>query len=164
MGGLYAGMAAVLATLRVRFAATITLGATLGDVAADALKTPVTALASKALADEHAKFVPLLVVYGSRMAGVSLAFALQRFAVAAHSAARGSQLLADGLLAVFVRAGYLPSTQADDPQLRSALQLALAVTGVFTQFYHGFGVPFPLNVFLLPLSLFESLLVAIVGI
>lgn len=139
-------------------------GATLGDVAADFLKEHAAALAASLLPAEHAKFVPLLVHYGLRMAGVSVAFLLQRFAAAAHSALRGSQLLAESLLAIAVRSGYLHAAHTEEPQLRTALQLGLAALGAISQYRNGFGVPFPLSIVLLPLSAFEAILLTAVGV
>mgnify|MGYP003684603765 CR=1 FL=1 len=139
-------------------------GATLGDVAADAVHEHARTLAARVLPAEHAKFVPLLVQYGTRAAGVSVAFVLQRFAAAAHSALRGSQLLTDGAIAIAVRTGHVSAAGAAEPQLRTALQLGLAALGVAWQWRNSFGVPFPLNVLLLPLSMFEAILIAAVGL
>jgi hypothetical protein len=106
----------------------------------------------------------MAVQYATRLVGVLIAFVLARFATAVHSAARGAQLLTEGAMAVAVRSGYLSAEKAADPQVRTALQVGLAVLGALSQFYAGFAVPFPLNVVLLPLSVLDGMLVMAVGL
>lgn len=128
------------------------------------MRAQATELAARTLAAEHAKFVPLLVHHGLRLAGISAAFVLQRLAHAAHSALRGSQLLAEGALGVCVRRGYVSAARASDSQLKGGLQLALAALGLLSQWRNGFGVPFPLSALLFPLSAVEAIVTTVAGV
>lgn len=49
-------------------------------------------------------------------------------------------------------------------QVRQGLQIGLAALGVYCQLRSNFTVPFPLNLLLLPLSLFDTALAAAVGV
>lgn len=163
LGALYAGASAVVATLRVQFAQTLTLGAAIGDTAAEWVREPATAALTASLPDEYTKFAPMLVQYVTRMIGVSLAFLIARYAAAAHSAARGSQLLLRAAAGMLARTSYFTEEQLADKTSRKLAQALLALIGFSWQARSGFGAPFPLNVLLLPLSLVEWLLMTAVG-
>mmetsp|Transcript_5785 Transcript_5785/g.19704 ORF Transcript_5785/g.19704 Transcript_5785/m.19704 type:complete len:323 (+) Transcript_5785:66-1034(+) len=163
LSGMYGGLAAVVATLRVQFAQTVTFGVAIADSVAERVAGPAEAAINARIPEEYSKFAPILLRSLLRALGVSLAFALRRFAAAGAFAARGAQLLARGTLAVASRTGRVSAETAADEAFRSQLQAAFAAAGIAVQLSLGFGAPFPFNVLFMPLSVFEWLLVAVVG-
>mmetsp|Transcript_16568 Transcript_16568/g.44648 ORF Transcript_16568/g.44648 Transcript_16568/m.44648 type:complete len:278 (-) Transcript_16568:287-1120(-) len=160
-----AGLTAVIATLKVQFAKTLALGATIGDVVADFAGGVGEKVITAHTPPEYQKWVPLVVQNFARLAGCTAAFTMQRFTVGMHTALRGSQLMAEGSLAAAVRLGVLNPETASSAALRSGLHTAMAAAGLYWQVSSGFGsLPFPLNILLWPVDLLESLLTIIVSL
>lgn len=136
---------------------------TLADIATQHVKEPAEAWLRTLVPEEYAKFVPLAVRYALRSAGVWLAFVIARFGNAACTAARGAQLMTGSLLDVLGRNGLINADTFKDPALRSQVHMAIALLGMVVQFYLRFTVPFPLNLVLLPISILEWTLMAVLG-
>lgn len=153
---IYAGLMAVVATLRVKFAACVTLGVTVGGIAHNVASTHLEPVLVELVPPDYKKWVAPSVKYGCELAGVSLAWTLQMTMSAFHSSARGAQLFARGMLAYAVRHGYLQSSAVDEKgRFFNAFILAFGIVGFWSQLWSGFTLPFPLNVLLIPVRLAE---------
>jgi len=157
LGAIAAGLVAVVATLRARFAKTVTLGLTLSDNLADNVVVPhLRPAALGVLPPEYHKWCDAMLRYACRFVGVSLAWMAQRVISAFHAAARGAQLLVSGAAAYGERHGYVnkgavvPGTTG-----YNATVAALAAAGFWWQLRAGFALPFPFNLVLLPARLLE---------
>lgn len=90
VSGLYGVLLAVIATLRFKFAAAVTLGSSIGDMflhVAERLGKPALV---KALPLEYHKWIDPCIRLGCQGVGVSLAWLLQRVMSALHCSMRGA--------------------------------------------------------------------------
>lgn len=144
----YAGLLAVLATLRAKFAATVALGAYLGQQVHELCGAALERKLKESLPDGHAKWARAAAKSATGALGVAIAWALSSALAAAHSALRGANLAVDGGLALM---GVKPT-----PEARQLVVYALAACGFYFQLLHGFGLPFLLSVVLFPAVLIEK--------
>ena len=97
----------------------------------------------------------------ARMAGVSIAWVMQRLASTLQASVRGGQMLLVGI-AEILRAGgtELPFLKPGSPTF-TLLSWLVAAAGFFLQVRAGFRFSFPLNLCLLPALSLESFLTMI---
>lgn len=96
MEGLSCASVAILATLRVRFAAAITLGTGIGDVVLGMFGPAATAAMTAVIPDDYDRWVPVLCRYTARYIGVTLSWMLMRVTSSVFSSMRGSSILITG--------------------------------------------------------------------
>ena len=150
------GLMAVVATLRVRFAACVTIGSTVGEMAHNAVQTHAEPALLELTPSEYKKWVPCGLRYGCQLCGFVIAWFLQMSISAFHSATRGAQMFARGSLTYATRRGYLNPTAIDEKgRVFNACVFALAFVGFWSQFWSGYSLPFPLNILLLPVTFAE---------
>ncbi len=113
LAAVYGGCIAVLAVLKLQFAAAVTLGNSLGDIAARAAAPAALPLVSAALPAEYKKWAEPLFRYACKAGGVSLAWWLQRVLSAFHSAFRGAEMFVACALVVAARRGYIIDRNSD---------------------------------------------------
>ena len=153
---IYAGLIAVVATLRVRFAACVTLGTTVGDIAHGFVDANLSPVLRELTPDDYKKWVGPGVKYGCKLFGISMAWTIQRMISAYHSSVRGAQLFARGVLHYAVRRGYLQSNAIDETgRFFNIFIFVFAFVGFWNQFMTGFSLPFPLNILLIPVRMAE---------
>jgi hypothetical protein len=157
LGNLYVGFLAVIATLKVKFAHTITLGSSIGEMVFTNVNPFAQPILKKILPEEYQKWAPVIINYLSKSFGVLLAWTLQRAISAFYSALRGTVLLAQGiknwLLAVGIWKDQDQNTNLN--QFAKVYAAGIILTGVWHQISHGFSLPFPLNIILFPVTLLE---------
>ncbi|KAJ9534096.1 hypothetical protein QJQ45_002067 [Haematococcus lacustris] len=157
--GLTAGFTAVLCSLRLHFAQTITLGISLGDMftkAADHLLRPAL---EKMTPPEYHKWLGLGISYCCRSVAVTLAWWCQRIISTLHSSMRGAQLLLAGISSMTKRLHVkMPVDLSPSNEAYPVLCSTISGVGLYSQLVRGFLLPFPLNILLLPLRLVEGLL------
>ena len=156
--GLYSGFISVVATLRIQFAQTIALGATIGEVFAKFANRTVAPVLDMVCPTDYKKWIPHAIKYGCRSLGVSIAWMIQRVISAFYSAIRGSQLFIRGALEWAHEQKMIDSEIDESSLIYNGLVAGLAGLGFLFQLWFGFGSPFPLNVFLFPLTLAENFL------
>lgn len=153
---IYAGLIAVVATLRVRFAACVTLGTTVGDIAHGFVDAHLSPVLRELTPDDYKKWVGPGVKYGCKLFGISMAWTIQRMISAYHSSVRGAQLFARGVLHYMVRRGYLQANAVDETgRFFNIFIFVFAFVGFWNQFMTGFSLPFPLNILLIPVRMAE---------
>jgi hypothetical protein len=162
-GGLYTGFMGVVATLRVRFAQTITLGAVIGgtfSLYATKLLHPVLL---RVVPAEYAKWVPVGIDLACRAVGISIAWFVQRVISAFYSAIRGAHIAAKGILSYLTRHGHVTGPYDEGSSVFIAVMLAIGGLGFLWQVTNFMDLPFPFNVIFLPLSIVEWFLQYFVG-
>eukprot|EP00898_Chlorokybus_atmophyticus_P007806 jgi/Chlat1/8026/Chrsp7S07772 len=176
IGALYAGLMAVVAALRIRFAKTIALGTSIGDIcfaAVNRVLGPAILPASSLtlVPREYAKWVPVLLHYACKLAGVSLAWFIQRIISSFHSALRGAHMFTKALLEYCARRGKFIDFDNDGVSDINESSItfigiagAFALFGFYQQISNGFGLPFPLSLLLLPLDIAEWFLMWLVAV
>jgi len=157
LSGIYMGFLAVVAVLRVEFAQTVALGATIGSIFERGASHLLESVLKSAIPKDFHKWIPVLISYGCRIIGVSIAWTVQRYISAFYSAIRGAQMCVKGGLDYLKKEGH--TVPFDETSIIAAAGIAaLAFLGFWWQVGTGFSIPFPLNVLLLPLSLLEYFL------
>merc|ERR1712065_65708 len=96
IGGINAGVIAVVATLRVQFAESITLGASIGSTLIKFSEKTLHPALEAAIPAEYAKWIDPVLHYVCQAIGVSIAYSIQRVISTFHAAIRGGYLAAKG--------------------------------------------------------------------
>ena len=161
--GVWSGIFGVLCTLRIQFAHAVTLGAAIGDVLYKGTNRYLNPTLRELIPKEYHKWVPSIVKYSCRIVAVSIAWVVQRVISAFHSAIRGSEMALRGICAYLKRHDHIKEVPVPGSSLWFTLNVGLAVIGFLWQLRMGFSLPFPINLLFLPLSIFEWILVNVVG-
>ena len=158
ISAVWGGFLTVLATVRIKFAQTITLGCGVGEMARRASSDKVEQLLKKALPDDLEKWAPRIVQYGYNSLGMIIAFFLQTVVGAFHSSIRGGKLATVAGLQLAKNRGWVSAEFKLESKTANFIAMVIAGTGFMWQLYQGFSVPFPLNIILLPVTVLESAL------
>lgn len=160
-GNMYTILMAVVATLQVKFARTISLGLSIGHIfSKTATKFIVPPLKELAPKDFH-PWIPIIINYICKMIGASIAFSLNRVLSTIHTAIRGARLATDGFTAWAESRDmhYLSDGYADD-----AFAFLLAGLGIYGQLFVWSKLPFIVKLLLFPATLTEWLLSMLVSL
>lgn len=158
---LYAIFIAVLATLRLRFARTISLGAAIGDQISQVYMKFAQPQLELLIDDEYHKWLGPVGNYVAKFIGVMVAFRIQVILTTVHTSVKGGRMLSKGLTALAERNGYSHLT---DGYLDEALSGILAVMGIIIQIFMWNSVPVIVRLVLFPLFFVEGLLNIFVSI
>lgn len=93
---------------------------------------------------------------------VSIAWSVQRILSAFHSAMRGGIIFSRNILEYLSKMNYIHINH-EETMLDEAVGYGLALVGLYFQLAYGFGLPFPLNILLLPFRMAEYFLIWIVN-
>lgn len=157
MSGLYMGWIGVLATLKIQFAKTITLGASIGDMLYKPASRYVDPPLKKALPEEYEKWVTVAIKYSCRVVAFSIAWWIQRVISGFHSALRGGLIFSRNILCFLSKHGImLKDFDEKTSNLDEAVGYAVAGLGFLFQWKCGFSVPMLCSLFLWPLQLLEG--------
>ena len=176
LASLWSAAATVAATLRVKFARTLVLGASVASTLQPALRRDFAPAVAAALKPTHRQWAPTIIDACVKAVCVMIAWRLQRVFSAWHSAARGGVACAKALGRVLKRKGWVPArialasdeaphsgTDSTGPVIGGlyadeVLGFLLAACGLRLQLSRSFGLPLLLRVALLPALLLEGLL------
>eukprot|EP00695_Tsukubamonas_globosa_P001618 TRINITY_DN266_c0_g1_i1.p1 TRINITY_DN266_c0_g1~~TRINITY_DN266_c0_g1_i1.p1 ORF type:complete len:363 (+),score=88.51 TRINITY_DN266_c0_g1_i1:63-1151(+) len=125
--GLYACAMAVVAALRIRFAAAIALGAAIGDMLYPRVSRVLTPALEYVIPEDYRKWTQPILKYGCKTIGVTIAWWAERVITAFHSSLRGAELLVSGLLIQAARKNF---SFKMDPASKTAGVVAAGVAGV----------------------------------
>jgi len=161
LSGIYTGLVSVLATLRLQFARTITLGSTIGEVIAPpAIKYGHPIIAAVIPADYH-KWIDVVLTYIARSIGVSIAWTLNRIVATVHSAMRGSQIFCEAFARWTAKRGFTMLSRGYWDEIFVA---ACAVLGFYVQIKSWFSLPWLLYLPLFPVVFMERILQYLIGL
>lgn len=148
----------VIATLKLQFAKTITLGNAIGDVVeAPATKYLLPAF-EKALPVEYRKWAQPVMSYSIKSVAISIAWTVQRVLSAFHSAIRGGLLFSRNIL-YYLDAMDIVKINHEETYLDEAIGYGVAILGLWFQLGLGFSLPFILQIFLWPFTFAEWFLI-----
>lgn len=154
VGGVYAGWLAVVGTLRLQFAKTITLGVSIAEMLdAPAMRFGLPLLVHVVPTDYH-RWLPVWVRTVNKSIAVAFAWYLQVIISAFQSALRGGVMCSRALLRWANKRGFV-DLHEDDTYLDEVVGYSLAAVGFAFQFFNGFQLPFPMNIIFFPLTVIE---------
>ena len=164
-GAIWSGLFAVVCTLRVKFAHAVSLGVAIGDMITGVVHRHGEPILKELVGPSLHKWVPVVSRWLCRSFSVMLAWTLQRVIISFHSALRGSNMFVDGCVRVaidrnIIKEGQLPPR---DSARYHGVTYIFAAFGFLWQLRSGFGLPFPLNMLLFPVTILENCLTLVVG-
>ena len=150
---------AVLCAVGLNFAQALTFGTAIGDsILVGFLSAGGKEFIQQRIPLEFHKWVLPLLGYSARMAGVSVAWAMQRFASTFQASVRGGHMLLVGIAEFLRESGTeLPFLKPGSP-IFTLLCWLLAVIGFLLQVRTGFRISFPLNLCFFPALVLEQIL------
>ena len=182
IGSVYAGLLAVLATLKLEFAATTAMAMGVADMVkkplvrvgkpkieelmdlADAA-TEMAGQTPVGLREKTGHWIEPGIDFVVRIVAISAAWYLQQIISAFYSALRGGKLFADGLFNILVEKAKIGIVvcpgmvgvdyDPEDSILDDVIGWIIAAQGFMFQFNTGFALPFPFSLILAPLSMLE---------
>ena len=155
VGGLYAGWLAVVGTLRIQFAKTVTLSMSIAEMVDHPATKFGTPLLVHTVPAEFHRWIPVAIRTLTKAVIVMFAWYMQVVLSAFQSAMRGGLMCARALLRLANKHGLVEDLHEDDTYLDECIGFALAFCGFVTQWGWGFALPFPLNVVMMPFTLVE---------
>lgn len=162
LGGITSGLMAVVAALKLQFAKTIALANAISVNLEKPADKHLLPHLEKLLPAEYKKWAKPVLHYSIKSVAVSVAWTLQRILSAVHSALRGGLMLSRNLLKYLSDMKYV-HINPEETVLDEAVGYSVALLGLFFQLRFGYGLPFPLNILLLPFTIAEYILMAIVN-
>eukprot|EP00928_Gymnodinium_smaydae_P066480 TRINITY_DN4948_c0_g2_i1.p1 TRINITY_DN4948_c0_g2~~TRINITY_DN4948_c0_g2_i1.p1 ORF type:complete len:488 (+),score=146.45 TRINITY_DN4948_c0_g2_i1:71-1534(+) len=154
MSCILTGWMGVLATLKIRFARTVTLGQVIGKYLHKATNHVEPALKAM-VPEDYKKWVPTVLEWTCKVAAISVAWWIERVISAVHSAIRGGLMFARYLLEYLHERNLLKFEDHHSSYIDEAIGWSIAFLGFAFQFMMGFSAPFPINLLLLPVSCVE---------
>lgn len=151
LGGLQSGLMAVVATLQLKFAKSITLGNAIGDIVLKPLNKFVLPTIETILPPDYQKWGKPMLCYVVKTVTITIAWFIARVISAYHSAIRGGNMFATNVIEYTNTMGYT-KINVSETQMDEVAGYCIAGVGLYFQLSTGFQVPFPLNVFLFPFT------------
>jgi hypothetical protein len=147
----------VIAVLKTQFAKVIFLGNQIGE----ALEKPacyfIVPTLGSVLPTEYHKWINPAIHFVCKFVAISIAWFIQRIISSVQSAIRGGLMFSRHILKFAKTSGVFTSYNEDD-YFDEALGWFVAFCGFYFQIWVRFGVPFPLNLLFLPITLTENYL------
>jgi len=153
LGGLYTSWLAVQGTLRLQYAKTITLGVSIANELEKPAMSWLVPIVVPLIPPAYHHWIPSIIRASIKSVAVFIAWQLQIVISAVQSAIRGGRLAARKTLSYCDRHGHIHVPDIDG--LGEVIGYTLAVFGFYTQWQWGFGLPFPLNLIMLPFTMIE---------
>lgn len=147
-----AGTLAVVASLKITFARTLSLGASLGSVLYKPASRNLTPALKTMVEPDYHKWIQPTVGYICKAVGMSFAWWLQRIISAVHAAIKGGQMFTTNICRYLNKNKYI-CFDPDTSNLDEMAGYGVAVVGLYFQLFH--GTPFLLSFLLLPLTIME---------
>jgi hypothetical protein len=146
------GALTVLASLKLTFARTLSLGASLGSTLTKPAKRNLTPVLEGMIDKQYHRWIEPGINYGCKMIAMSFAFWLQRIIAAVHSAINGGQMFTTNTCRYLHKYNMI-SFDPDQSNLDEQVGYAVGVVGIYYQMFY--GTPIILSLVMLPLTLVE---------
>jgi hypothetical protein len=155
--GLYQMFMAAVLVVKYRFAKTIALGNSIGGFLVRGASYVLEPILKRLVSEPYQKWSMLVVTYICKGTGISIAWWLQLFQSIFQSSILGALTFSRAFVMIIHKRGMLPNIKShEDTYLDEIIGWVLAPIGMYFQFKTSlWGVPFPANVILLPISIFE---------
>ncbi|GIQ82153.1 hypothetical protein KIPB_003239 [Kipferlia bialata] len=155
---LYTSMLAAMATLRVKFARTASLGASIGSYINIPVQRYIVPSLKAVTPDEYERWYAPIGSYICRVAGASIAFTIQAWLETISTAVFGGHMAIKGF-GHFIRALNKPELLwLTEGVLDDALAWVLVAIGIYAQFFVLGNMPFILRLPLMPVYTVETVL------
>ena len=165
VGSIYAAFLAVIATLKLEFAATTAMAMGVADMVKKPLIKVLEPPLLKALPENTHQWVRPTIDSSFRIAAIIFAWYVQQIISAFYSALRGGKLFAEGLFNIIAekaKKGLIlcpglvgPDWDPNDSYMDEIIAWILAFQGFMFQINTGFKLQFPFNIIFLPLTILE---------
>ncbi|KNC50831.1 inframe stop codon [Thecamonas trahens ATCC 50062] len=164
IAGINAGVIAVVATLKIHFAEAITLGTSIASTLVRASNKTLKPSLQRIVEPEYHKWIDPVIQYACQTIGISIAYTLHRIIATFHAAVKGGFLFTKGVLHYAERRGFAAASKVEEGSPAfTGMALAVAALGFYFQASSWFGgLPFPINILLLPFTIVEYILTWIV--
>lgn len=157
-----AGFLGVIATLKMQFAKTITLGNAIASTIEGPVDRYIIPKVEPHVPEEYRKWIRPVISYSIRSVAISIAWFIQRIISALHSALRGGLMCSRNILK-YLSAMKIYELDENDTYLDEIVGYGLAVLGLIFQLSTAFSLPFPLNFLLFPFTIVEYILMGFVA-
>lgn len=161
LAGINSGFLAVAATLKLQFAKAITLGSSIASMLDKPATKYLLPIIEQSLPEDYKRWGKPIMDYTISSIAISFAWTIQRVVSCFHSASRGGLMFSRNFIEYLNHMKYL-KLNTEDTQLDEVVGYFMAFLGISFQLTRGFNLPFPVNLFLLPLTFLEWFLVRIV--
>jgi len=152
MTALTTALLAVIASLKLTFARSLSLGSAIGDILSKPALRYGTPILKTHLDDDYHKWIEPTIAYACRAVAMSIAFWVQNMISAVHSAVQGGQLFTASLCR-YLRKYGISTFDPDTSNLDELAGYAVAILGLGWQLFY--RTPFLLSLILLPLTMCE---------
>jgi len=159
IGGTLVG---VYSVLKVEFAKTIALGVTIGDFLRKPAAHFLVPIFSTVLPSKYQQWICPCINLICKSVAITIAWCIQKVVSSVQSAIRGGLLFSRSILKFFNDKGWIPFNE-EESYADEILGWFLAFCGIYFQLNHFFTLPFPLNILLFPLTMFENFLIWIIS-
>lgn len=158
--GLYQGFLGMIMSLKFKFAWTVALACSIADRLRKPVSFVVTPILVHLLPKEYHKWINQIVNFTLKAFAVHMAWKLQMAISAVQSGLMGGGLVGAGLIHFMMKTPCMKGRTFDPEKhyIDEALGLPIAFMGIWFQLSHGFSLPFPFNIALLPLTIVEEVL------
>lgn len=157
LGGISQGLVGVVATLKFKHARTVALGVSIGNHLRRPAGLYLTPILAGLVPKEHRKWVPHIINYLCKAVAVSVAWTVSAVVSAVQCGVRGGLMFARSMLKYANKRGWCDIDE-EETYLDEAVGWFVAVLGAGFQIWNGFGLPFPLNLILIPVRVLEGYL------
>lgn len=160
--GLNTGFVAVIATLKVQFAKTITLGASLSKIIEGPIKLILLPILTIILPPPYKKWNDIILTYLIKSFAISIAWTLKRIISSFHSSIRGGLMFSKNIIEYIHTMGIIQKYSFLNSNIQyfdKIIGYSIALLGLYFQLTYGFALPFPLNIILFPFTILEYILV-----
>lgn len=155
MGSIYAGFIAMLATVKLQFARTISLGVSLGEAVSKPVTEYVTPYAQNYVPQQYHQWIGGAISYAFKLVAMWLAMYQQRVISAFNAAVRGASLFTSTLSQYATIYGY---AHLADEQKMKYLGYVLVSYGVYSQVTSAFRLGLVFGFLLSPVVAVESII------
>eukprot|EP00037_Helgoeca_nana_P006687 m.61369 g.61369 ORF g.61369 m.61369 type:complete len:419 (-) comp17549_c0_seq1:312-1568(-) len=158
--GLWTAWLSVLTTLKFRYAKTVALGASLGQMMREPAMDIAVPILVQVLPQQYYKWINTIVGYSIKSIGITIAWTIQSIQSAFQSAIKGGLIFSESILQYATLKGYIPpETDLKKMKAKEILAGTVAFLGFYWQISNGLQLPFPVNVgdcFLCMSSIYSS--------
>jgi hypothetical protein len=157
-GDLIRCLMGVIAVLKSEFAKVIALGTMIGENMRKPVSYLVVPTVSTVLPEKFHQWIAPTINYGCKLVAIWVAWFIQRIISSVQSAIRGGLMFSRRSLKYLNDQGYIKFND-EESYLDEILGWSVAALGIYFQLVNFFGIPFPLNIILCPISFVEETLI-----
>lgn len=148
----------IVTTLKVQFAKTIALGNSISIILQKSSLPIILPIIKKYIPKDLEKWTDNIAIFGFKIIAIFLAWTFRKVISSYHSAIRGGFMVGENLITYLIQMKFIdPSVK--ESNIVQIFSYSLALAGIFFQLSIRYSLPYPFNIILFPLIVFENLLV-----